>query len=222
MKESSFYVFHYAADDQNLKPQTPRLEKCPVFSFTCAAVSDNHLAIGTLEKLMIFAVEGKDRGRWVAYEDISGARIQKLAFSKGGERLVALYHVDPNARTNVKARDSARIYSKENLPTTVPIHSLPITTLKPFVVRWQRDYNRDPTAVAFSQDGNMVAWCTTTNVNATSWIHVLKNQGSRWVKWGMKEVILHRGDPTSWSKYLGFTGISLYVFLYPLLTQFAQ
>src|SRR5437762_400032 len=83
-------IYKYASGEREPQNQHPAPDKFSVSSFSSIALSDDYLAIGTTDKVMIFAVNGEHSGRWVVCDDIPRSDITKLAFSPDGKQLVAL------------------------------------------------------------------------------------------------------------------------------------
>lgn len=204
-------IFKYARGEKEVANQHPTPDKFSVSLFSCVALSDDYLAIGTTEKVMVFAVNGEYAGRWVMCDDIPKAGIMKLAFSPDGKQLVALMVVDVK-----ESCDAARIYSTDNFaPEHEHVTILRTADLEKSEVTWQRDYVHSPSGIAFSRNGNMVAICT-THSKAKAEIRILKKEIATWRVWGKREVSVHLPDHREWHN-LGLTGISLYIILHSML-----
>ena len=199
-------VYKYASGEEKPQNQHPIPDKFSVSSFSTIALSDEYLAIGTTEKLMVFAVTGEHSGRWIVCDDIPKSEIIKLAFSPDGKQLVALVVKDER-----DSYDSARIYSTD---VFLPRERAPILqtgALGVSEIQW-RDFVHKPSGITFSQNGEMVAICT-THSRAKADIRILKKEVATWRNWGTREVTVHLPDHREWHGG-GLTGISLYVCFY--------
>lgn len=199
-------MYKYAVESGNLIPQHPLTDKFTASSFSCVALSDEYLAVGTEEKLLIFATRGRHAGRLLVSDNICKASITKLCFSNDGTQLAALVVVDDKN----EFYEAARIYTTETFrPRTddrLPVlKSADVTPAPP--VKWNRDYVHSPSGIAFSRNGNMVAICT-THSQARANIRILKKEVSTWRLWGTREVAVHISDHREWHG-LALTGISL-------------
>lgn len=171
-------------------------------------MSDEYLAIGTKEKIMIFCVSGDHAGRWIACDDITKAAITKLTFSVDGSQLVALVVVDDK-----ETYEEARIYMANQFWSLKPEDKVRAVIrrqadLNPACVKWQRDFVHSPSGIAFSTKGTMVAICS-THSKARAEIRILKKEVSTWRSWGIGEVTVHTADHRDWHG-LALTGIALY------------
>lgn len=77
-------IYKYACGEEKPQNQHPLPDKFSVSSFSSIALSDEYLAIGTTEKVMVFAITGEHSGRWVVCDDVPKSEIIKLAFSPDG------------------------------------------------------------------------------------------------------------------------------------------
>lgn len=194
-------VYKYASGEEKLQNQHPVPDKFSVSSFSTIALSDEYLAIGTTEKLMVFAVTGEHSGRWTVCDDIPKSEVIKLAFSPDGKQLVALVVKDER-----NSYDSARIYSTDVFLPRERAPILQTEALGVSEIQWQ-DVVHKPSGIAFSQNGEMVAICT-THSSAKADIRILKREVSTWRNWGTREVTVHQPDHREWHGG-GLTGISL-------------
>jgi hypothetical protein len=208
-------VFNYGSQDRAPKGQHPTPDKFQVSSFSCVALSDEYLAIGTKEKIMIFSVNGDHAGRWLACDDIRKAAITKLTFSSDGSQLVALVVVDDK-----DTYEEARIYMTNGFwPLSGEDRRRAVIRrqreLNPVEIKWPRDFVHSPSGIAFSREGTMIAICT-THSKARAEIRILKKEVSTWRSWGIREVTVHIADHREWHG-LALTGISLYFKVWELL-----
>lgn len=192
--------YKYAVGERELATMHPLPDKFTVSSFSDMALSDEFVAIGTEEKIMIFANNGNHAGRWLVCDDMPKTGVIKLAFSNDGTQLVALVVAgDINAW-------GARIYSSVKfIPTMKRSKLIKSPQILDVVnIRWERDYVHSPTDMAWSMRGDMVAICTTCS-KGKAIIRILKKEVLTWRLWGFHEVPVHAER-----RGLGFTGISLY------------
>jgi hypothetical protein len=208
-------VFKYGSQETAPTTQHPAPDKFQVSSFSCVALSDEYLAIGTKEKIMIFSVNGDHAGRWLACDDIKKAAITKLTFSSNGSQLVALIVVDDK-----DTFEEARIYMTNQFwPLRGEDRRRAVIRrqrdLNPAEIKWPRDFVHSPSGIAFSREGTMIAICT-THSKARAEIRILKKEVATWRSWGIREVTVHIADHREWHG-LALTGISLYYELWGLL-----
>ena len=199
-------MYKYASGEKEPQNQRPAPDKFSVSSFSSIALSDDYLAIGTTEKVMVFAVTGEHSGRWVVCDDIPKSEITKLVFSPDGKQLVALVVKDER-----DSYDSARIYSTDLFLPRERAPILQTGELGVSEIQW-RDFVHKPSGIAFSQNGEMIAICT-THSRAKADIRILKKEVATWRNWGTREVAVHVPDHREWHGG-GLTGISLYVCLH--------
>ena len=198
-------VYKYAAGNAKLDVQRPNTGKA-ASSFSCVALSDEYLAVGTKEKIIVVATRGRYAGRLLVSDEIPKAAITKMCFSNDGTQLVALVLIDDK-----ESYEEARIYntnafrprSTVDRPNVLLSKDLDITERK-----WTRDLVHSPSGIAFSRKGDMVAICT-THSGGRAVIRILKKEVSTWRLWGIKEVAVHIVDHREWHG-LALTGISLY------------
>lgn len=199
-------VYKYAAGNGKLDVQRPSTGNVTASSFSCVALSDEYLAVGTKDKLIVVATRGKYAGRLVVSDEIPKAAITKMCFSNDGTQLVALVLIDDR-----ESYEEARIYntnafrprSTVDRPNVLLSNDLDITERK-----WTRDLVHSPSGITFSRKGDMVAICT-THSGGRAVIRILKKEVSTWRLWGIKEVAVHIVDHREWHG-LALTGISLY------------
>lgn len=195
-------IYKYASGEDEPQNQHPAPDKFSVSSFSCIALSDEYLAIGATEKVMVFAVTGEHSGRWIVCDNIPKSEITKLAFSPDGKQFVALVVKDEK-----DSYDSARIYSTDVFLPNERAPILQTRSLGVSEIQW-RDFVHKPSGISFSQNGEMIAICT-THSRAKAEIRILKKEVATWRNWGTREVAVHVPDHREWHGG-GLTGISLY------------
>lgn len=183
--------FMYSAGKHVPAVQIPLPDKFPTSSICSMALCDDYLAIGAKGKVMIFAVSGNDSGRWIGCDNIPHCRVTKLAFSATGSQLVAV--LDSG---NKDVYEAARIYSTNKFTIAQGKDfrhpgMIGKEILAPAEVRWERGYAHSLSAVAWSQNGGMVAICSNLDSMANSRIRILKKEASTWRSWGITEVHGH-------------------------------
>jgi WD40 repeat protein len=197
-------TFKYAVGNDVFIIQRPqRIGK--VSAFTCIAASDKYVAIGSNGRVQVFIIDGKFAGRWVYSDDISNGVINKLCFSPDGRQLVALLVYGNN---NI---EEARIYPADRFPNgdLERTEVAGVNLLKPVPIQWEHDFIHNPSGIAFSSNGKMVAFCT-SHSNRKAKIRILKKEEATWRHWGSEEIIIFGTDHHDWTGG-GFTGISLYI-----------
>jgi hypothetical protein len=198
--------FKYSNPRQEMSSQLPLPPtKYKVGQFSCLAVSNQYLAVGSLGRMMIFMVEGENGGRWIV--DIvydSSTSIEKLAFSANGMTLLALLKCEINGKFYSKAL----FYSTENWEFDSATRQSPTPVHSDVQVKWIWERDR-PTAVTFSGDGMMVAISTTSDSEGKAKIRLLKFVESEWRTLGFQRVPVF---PVQDRYGKGITGLALYVY----------
>lgn len=198
--------YKFAAGGVKPDFQRPQTEKFATSSFSCVAVSDEYLAIGSKEKVIVFATRGAHSGRLLVSDHIAKATVTKLRFSDDGIQLVGLVVVDDR-----NTYEEARIYSTDTFGSNLKVDRpgvLDTNHISFTKVGWNRDFVHSPSGLAFSKQGDMVAICT-THSKAQAQIRILKREVATWRSWGIKEVTVHIADHREWHGF-ALTGISLY------------
>jgi hypothetical protein len=201
--------FQYASKEGKFDVQLPILPKeVKVGKFTCVALSNKYLAIGSQGRLMIFILEGDFAGRWIVSQvfgqDLK-TLIERLTFSPDGNLLLALFR-DTSGHSK-----GLILYSKDfhqhDLDRAVP-EACPSQEIN--LDGWE--YFR-PTGVAFSSGGGLIAMCTSYSGFRAGIQLLARTDSGQWVAEGDLRIVqvFQSNDQREWTGY-GFTGISLYLF----------
>jgi len=187
------------------KPTRRNVEEQMTSGFSCAALSDSHIAVGAKDTVLIFAIQGEVPGRWVCVANVKGAaRIEKLAFSPNGGELVALFSL---AKNDDGKNVQAIIYSTSEFTTD---SDEKVKSLDGFIAAtWKFSICEIPDA-AFSSDGKRIAVATYHDNDGKSHVHLLSRRNSQktWRNYGRPLELKVLNKKSSNSR--GITGISLY------------
>jgi hypothetical protein len=196
--------FRYSGNVTEMKSQVPLpAERYKVGEFSCAAVSNDYLAIGCAGRMMLFTIEGEYAGRWVCdavYEETT--IFEKVKFSADGRTLVTLLRFGYD-RT---AKSKALIYSTENIQKDKLSRHIPNPPLlESPVLEWTWGLDT-PTSVTFSGTGRTIAISTTSDAEGMAMIRLLKRVGTEWRNLGFQPVPVFAANDKFGD---GLTGITL-------------
>ena len=171
--------------------------------FCCAAITKDFCAIGTLRKLLVFAVRP---GRLLGFESLPEADIKKLIFSPDGTELIALMITTTGSRSCVKVL----VYSTSEFSSNVADSDNVLKQLHGFrVTKVWKDFIGHIVDATISREGTKIAICSSYNNEGYSQLRLLeKNMEGEWV-WvvGTEKLSVSNGNIHSSP---GITGISLY------------
>jgi hypothetical protein len=206
MDKGTHFKYSHQGGEMNLQVPLPA-EKFEINKFSCVAVSNEYLAIGSKGRMMIFVIDGEHAGRWVcdAIHD-STTWMEKLEFSADGGTLVALLRCESGRSSSFQSK--ALIYStenieKENIEREPPVP--PLSEVAP-TLKWDWEFDT-PTSVGFSGDGMTIAISTTTDARGVAKIRLLKKVASEWKYLGSQSVPVF-GSVERHGK--GISGLALY------------
>lgn len=217
----SFWVFRTLSGNIISSRVSPREKKTsrfgrrskdtqlPDLQFLCAALSDKYLAIGVHDMIMVFSIEeGSQTERPVFSAKFESTNPERLKFDLSGEQLAAVFRDTGQDRTRVLIYSTAS-FSEEKLSGDVEDDEDDDPNFEPFEKSWNNS-PYDPNDLTFSSDGSMLAICSSPSGSCTE-VRILRKFKEGWRVLLTKEVELFgKNDKVG----LGFTRITLYVFVY--------
>lgn len=202
-----------------LQHPLPPSDWMKISSFTNIALSDEHLAIGAAEKVLIFGVSGEKAGRWLFCDQIQHGMVRGLAFSPDGSKVVALYSFNKKGEEPYEA---ARFYPTGELKNDAggPVKSRQhISHCQD--VTWPMSPIYHPRCMAFSSNGDMVGIATSYS-EGEALIRILGENGGGWSHWGERSIKVHDAERRHEMVGLGVTGLSLYSHYFAFLLTSAS
>lgn len=188
------------------KPALKQFDKQKISDLSCAALSDVYIAIGTSGigasgALLVFSIQGERPGKWLCLGDVGAAGIERLTFSPDGEELFALLMTNDG-------HQKAIVYSTSEFARDPRVSDdvVPRLSSVKAVTEWKNSICEIP-ATVFSDDGGMIAICTSHDNNGRSQVRLLKKDLKKgWRRCGepIPLVVLRTNDSSP-----GMTGISL-------------
>jgi hypothetical protein len=201
--------YHGPRTQLELQHHLPPTEWKKISSFTHIALSDEYLALATTEKVLIFNLAGERTGRWLFCDQIQHGTLKSLAFSPDGSKLVALYSLD---KKRERPYEAARFYPTRDFRNEGGhVKSLQDVSHSPEVT-WQISPIYEPSRIAFSLHGDMVAITTGYSLEGKAYVRMLgENATTRvWSYWCERSIKVnnpeYRHEMVGW----GVTGLSLY------------
>jgi len=201
------YSFGKAPLHFELQHPLPPSDLMKISAFTHIALSDEHLAIGAAEKVLIFSVSGERAGRCLFCDRIQNGMVRCLAFSPDGSKVVALYSFNKKGEEPYEA---ARFYPTVELENDAgaPVKSMhDISHCQD--VTWPMSPIYHPRCMAFSWKGDMVGIATTYS-EGEALIRILGENGGVWSHWGERSIKVNNADRRHEMVGWGVTGLSLY------------
>lgn len=190
---------------EQAKPELIHVDQDMKAGFSCAALSDLHIAIGANDSVLIFAIQGESPGRWLSTACMKESQIEKLTFSPKGDELVALFRTKDE---DGKSCHKAIIYSTSEFAADSRHSDGKAKALEGFYAAKLKYSVCDIVDAAFSNGGDRIAVATDHNSNSISHIHLIRrNQQMVWRKDGppLPLKVLDRRDASR-----GLIGVSLY------------
>jgi len=150
---------------------------------TCAALSENYVAIGTNKSLLIMALQTNPPGKWLCAAE--HGYIEKVAFSPSGDQLLVL----PSYK--------AIIHSTSDFAQDPRRPNNAVKFMDGLIVAEWRNSVCEVVDTVFASDGNMAAICTSHDNTGQSHIRLLKKSSRRWRKYREHWIqVKHRRDST--------------------------
>ena len=207
-KKNNYYYGTAQLDPQQPLPPSDWMR---LSSFTHMALSDEHLAIATTEKMFIFGVGGERKCRWLFYDRIQNGIVKGLAFSPDGSKLVAVYSFQQRGEEPYEA---ARFYTAAEFRSDAGGQVKGLQNAPHWQqVTWQLHPNYQPRRLAFSWKGNMLA-IATNHSDGEARIRILGENGGGspgvWSYWGERSIRVHNPERPHDMVGEGVTGMSLY------------
>jgi hypothetical protein len=172
--------YHHGSQMKGAKKNPFEVKK-----FSCAAISDEYVAIGTGDKILIF---GKD-GEWFMVHKEKATSIHHLFFSPDGTELLAIV----TTATAGVSRQRVLIAPTNSFPGPTLERNNSVFTE---VVDWGR-CNQFPSGAAFSSDGNRIAIYTSCDSYGLSQIRLLERHDSKslWRSLGESDIQINGQSP---------------------------
>lgn len=180
------------------KPNLKQFHKHDTQNITCAALSEEYIAIGTNETLLIMALQTDPPGKWLCIA--KHGDIENLAFSPSGDQLLVLSRT--KHRSHKAIMHSTSEFSHD--------HRLSDNKPKPIdgveIAEWEHSAC-EVLDIVFASDGNMAAICTSHDPLGRCRIRLLKKYSRGWRKYGDQLIrVKQRKDATR-----GICNIALYL-----------
>ena len=188
------------------KPERKHVDGQMTPGISCAALSDEYIAVGCYGTLLIFTVQGDSPGRWLSSAKFNDVHIEKLVFSpKGDELLAVLKAKDQNGQNSCH---KAIVYSSSDFVDDCQQSDEKVKSLRSIeVAEWENSVCEVADA-AFSSEGRKIVIGTRHDNRGKSRIMLLKKYPEEgWQKYGDSISLLVRERQDSSA---GMNGISLY------------
>ena len=210
--------FQYGANPMALKSQVLGKFKGDA-RFSCGTVSDEFLAIGGINLLMVFSISQGGRcilEHQIPFEDTLW-RANKLLFDQDSTHLIAVF------TNTVIEREMAQIFtlnsdhSSGSNPAEAALRGSTANFTVSESVSWRigilvkdngtdAEYIVSTSCSALSSDGSKLALCS-HHVRGCAVIRLMITKDGSWRFWGVQQLVIH-SDHRDWS-LPGFTGVDL-------------
>jgi len=160
--------------DDALEKQHPIADTYKIPTLTCAAISDDFLAIGCQDGIMTFFLNEDIAGRWVTTNDIPNGRVLKMSFSADGQTLAAVVAQGNERVRTLKHR--ALVFPTSGFPR-IEVRAAPMAA--PHEPIRLPKLHSTPKGIAVSADGTKIAIHTSRSGHSAK-LQVFQKAESGW------------------------------------------